>query len=105
VRDQVSGHRTAITAIVLGGHRAPVRLFFRRHGIGGFYHVRMRHKGPRGVFVGRIPARAATPDGIDYYIKVGRGRSYDPVLARHGQVYHGIGVQLPEIKHPLRPRL
>jgi hypothetical protein len=100
VRDQVSGRRTPVTAVVLGGSKgAPVRLFYRRHGIGGFYSVAMRRSGERGTYLGFIPARAVTPDGVDYFIKV--DGSLDPVRVGTPRVYHGIGVQLPLLRNPL----
>jgi M6 family metalloprotease-like protein len=103
VRDQVSGRATPVTAIVLGGpKKAPVRLFYRRHGGGGFYSVRMRHSGERGTYVATIPRRAVTADGVDYYIRV--GRTFDPVGAGARTFCHGIAVQLPELKNPLPRR-
>jgi hypothetical protein len=101
IRDQVSGRSTPITAIVLG-KKAPVRLYYRRHGRGGFYVKRMHRSGARGAYLGRIPGRAVTPDGVDYYIKVGRGRTFDPVGAGAGVVYHGIAVSLPELAKPVK---
>jgi M6 family metalloprotease-like protein len=101
VRDQISGVRTPITAVVLGGHGA-VKLHFRRHNKGGFYVVRMRKAGPRGTYVGAIPGKAVTPDGVDYFITA--GRTSDPGGASTGLVFHGIGVAIPIVKHPLVPR-
>ncbi|HEU5035197.1 MAG TPA: immune inhibitor A domain-containing protein, partial [Mycobacteriales bacterium] len=103
VRDQVSGRSTPVTAIVLGGHGpTTVRLFYRRHGSGGFYSVRMRPSGAHGAYLGRIPGRAVTPDGVDYFIKA--GASFDPIGAGARVLFHGIGVSLPEVAKPL-PRL
>jgi M6 family metalloprotease-like protein len=101
IRDRVSGKRVPITAIVLGRHVKGVKVYFRRHGGTGFYSAKMKRSGAKGAYLGYIPARAVTPDGVDYYIKVGRGRSYDPLLARSRVLFHGIGVQLPQVKNPL----
>jgi hypothetical protein len=98
IRDQVSGKRTPITAIVLGRDVGPVRLYFRRHGGTGWLSVVMKRSGERGSYLGWIPGKAVTPDGVDYYIKVGRGQTFDPSLARAGVLYHGFGVQLPEVE-------
>ncbi len=98
VRDQMSGRVTPITAVVLGGGKHAVRLYYRRHGQGAFYSVRMRHSGERGTYLARIPGRAVTPDGVDYYIKAG-GR-LDPIRAG-GRLYHGIGVSMPELARPM----
>ena len=103
VRDQISGVRTPITAVVLGGHGKPVvKLHFRRHNRGGFYVVRMKRSGARGTYVGYIPGRAVTPDGVDYYVTAGSTSA--PFGATKGLVFNGIGVAPPLVKHPLVPR-
>ena len=103
VRDQRSGVRTPITCVVLGGSGKPVvKLHFRRHNRGGFYSVRMKKAGPRGTYVGAIPANAVTPDGVDYYITAGSTSS--PYRATKGLVFHGIGVQPPLVKNPIVPK-
>jgi M6 family metalloprotease-like protein len=99
IRDQVSGKRTPVTAIVLGSDVGPVRLYFRRHGGTGWKVVTMKRSGARGAYLGWIPGKAVTPDGVDYYIRA--GRTFDPVLAGRGQLFHGIGVQLPEVRHAI----
>jgi M6 family metalloprotease-like protein len=101
IRDRVSGKKVPITAIVLGRNVKGVKVFFRRHGGTGFYAAKMKRSGAKGTYLGYIPGKAVTPDGVDYYIKVGRGRSFDPLLARSRVLYHGIGVQLPEVLHPI----
>ena len=101
IRDRVSGKRAPITAIVLGRNVRGVKLYFRRHDGTGFYKVKMKRSGAKGAYLGYIPGRGVTPDGVDYYIKVGRGRSFDPSLARGKTLFHGIGVQLPEVRNPL----
>jgi M6 family metalloprotease-like protein len=101
IRDRVSGMRVPITAIVLGRNVGGVKLYFRRHAGTGFYKVKMRRSGAKGAYLGYIPGKAVTPDGVDYFIKVGRGRSFDPSLARTRVLLHGFGVQLPEVKNPL----
>ena len=103
VRDQISGVATPITAVVLGGYGKPVvTLHFRRHNRGGFYAVRMHSGGVRGTYVASIPGRAVTPDGVDYYITA--GGTADPVGATSGLVFHGIGVAMPVVPHPLVPK-
>ena len=89
-------------SLVVLGKKAPVRLYFRRHGRGGFYVKRMHRSGARGAYTARIPGRAVTPDGVDYYVKVGKGRAFDPVGAGRGVLYHGIAVGLPELKKPIK---
>jgi hypothetical protein len=90
VRDQIAGLRTPITAVVLGGHSPVVKLHFRRHGHGKFSVVRMKKAGPRGTYVGYIPARAVTKRGVDYFISAAGTSS--PYGASSGLVFHGIGV-------------
>jgi len=91
VRDQIARVRTPITAVVLGGHGTPVvKLHFRRHGHGSFTVVRMKKAGPRGTYVGYIPARKVTPRGVDYFITAAGASS--PYGASRGLVFHGIGV-------------
>ncbi len=91
VRDQIARVRTPITAVVLGGHGAPVvKLHFRAHNHGKFRVVRMKKAGPRGTYVGYIPARKVTARGVDYFITAG-GTSA-PYGANRGLVFDGIGV-------------
>jgi M6 family metalloprotease-like protein len=101
VRDQVSGRATTITAIVLGGPKGgkqKVKLYYRRHGLGKFYKVKMKRKGP-GVYYAVIPGAAFTPEGVDYYIRA--GRTIDPFGSSKKPLYHGVGVSLPTISNPL----
>jgi hypothetical protein len=104
VRDQVSGRRTPVTAVVLGGHGKPkVTLHYRRHGRGDYFVRTMKHGSRRGTYTASIPGRAITPDGVDYYIEVRRGghRSFSPALAGTGKVAHSIGVAPPELANPV----
>jgi M6 family metalloprotease-like protein len=98
VRNRVSGLHVDIRAVVLGGAaNAPVTLFYRRHGKGGYYSVPMTKGREKGSYVGVIPGKAVTPDGVDYYLKAGSASTYDPPLARTGRLAHAIGVALPEV--------
>lgn len=97
VRDQLSGHATTISAVVLDGP-AP-RLHYRRHGQGGFYSVAMKRGAVKGTWIGTIPARAATPDGIDYYVRSGSTSS--AYGASGGPLYHGIAIAMPHVSKPL----
>jgi hypothetical protein len=90
VRDQIARVRTPITAVVLGGHGAVVKLHFRQHKHGKWHVVRMKKAGPRGTYVGYIPARKVSARGVDYFITAG-GTSA-PYGASRGLVYYGIGV-------------
>jgi len=102
VRDQISGVRTPITAVVLGGGKKVVKLHFRRHNRGSFYVVKMKKAGAKGTYVGAIPRKAVTPDGVDYFITA--GSTSTPYGATKGLVFNGIGVAPPLVKHPLVPR-
>ena len=98
VRNRVSGRTVDVRAVVLGGKSgAPVTLFYRRHGQGGYYAVPMTKGRERGAYAGSIPGNAVTPDGVDYYLKAGSSSTYDPPLARTGTLAHAIGVALPEV--------
>jgi M6 family metalloprotease-like protein len=98
VRNRVSHRSVAVRAVVLGGKAgAPVTLFYRRHGKGGYYAVPMAKGTERGAYLARIPREAVTPDGVDYYLKAGSASTYDPPLASTGQLAHAIGVALPEV--------
>jgi hypothetical protein len=98
VRDQVSGRKTPITAIVLGRHVGAVTLHYRTHGKSRYHVVRM-HPGGHGAYRGAIPGRVVTPSGVDYYIQAGRARhrTFGPSLARTHRLAYAIGVQLPEV--------
>jgi hypothetical protein len=99
IRDQVAGRATTITATVLGGKGKPkVKLYFRRHGLGKFYKVKMVRTG-KGSYSATIPGAAFTPEGVDYYIKA--GKTVDPYGTKKSPLYHGIGVALPMIPDPL----
>lgn len=101
-RDQVSGRATPINAVVLGGKpSAPVSLHYRRHNLGGFYEQKMTAGNEPGVVNGEIPRFAATPDGIDYYLKAGTATTYEPRMVAQAKLTYAIGVQLPEIIDPL----
>jgi hypothetical protein len=101
VRNKVSGKAVDIRAVVLGGAAdAPVTLFYRRHGKGGYYSVAMQRGTEKGTWSGVIPGEAVTPDGVDYYLKAGSHSTYDPPLARTGTLAHAIGVALPEVFDP-----
>ncbi len=92
VRDAVSGHAVPVTAVVLGGkHKAAPTLHYRRHGQGKFASVAMDPGAERGTWVAVIPARAVTPDGVDYYLQAGRTRS--SYGAR--RLFHSIAVAMP----------
>ena len=99
VRDQTSGTKTVVTAVVLGTKATP-KLFYRRHGSHGFYSVVMKRGKVGGTWVATIPGNAATPDGIDYYIAAGG------VTAPYGgggrPLYASIAGAMPTIKHPLK---
>jgi hypothetical protein len=97
VRDSVSGKAVKVTAVVLGGKSSTPRLYFRRHARGSFYSVAMRRGGVPGTWVGTIPARAVTPDGVDYYLRSGAARS--PYGGR--KLWHSIAVALPKVASPL----
>ncbi|WP_372734747.1 immune inhibitor A domain-containing protein [Nocardioides sp.] len=100
VRDQISGRSTTVTAIVLGGKGTPtVRLYYRRHGLGKFYSVKMK-RSAGGAYTATIPGKAFTPEGVDYYIKA--GKTIDPFGTSKAPLYHGIAVSLPEISKPLK---
>jgi M6 family metalloprotease-like protein len=102
VRDQVAGRATPITATVLGGKAgAPVTLNYRRHNLGGFHVQKMTGGDEPGTFNGELPTFAATPDGIDYYLKAGTASTYAPRGAGLGRLTFGVGVQLPEVADPL----
>ena len=102
VRDQVSGRKTHIRAVVLGGTAGqPVTLHFRRHGKGGYHQVAMTPGTRRGSYHAVIPERAITPDGTDYFIKAGANSTYDPPLAADESVAHAIGIALPEVANPI----
>ena len=91
VRDQIAHVRTPITAVVLGGHGAPVvKLHFRQHKHGSFRVVRMKKAGPRGTYVGYIPRRMVSARGVDYFITAGSTSA--PYGASRGLVFNGIGV-------------
>jgi hypothetical protein len=98
VRDQVSGRKTPVTAIVLGRHVGKVTLHYRTHGRSRYHAVRM-HAGGRGTYRAVIPGRIVTPSGVDYYIQAGRTRhrTFAPSLARTHRLAYAIGVQLPEV--------
>jgi hypothetical protein len=101
VRDSVSGHKVAITAVVLGGTGTVTpQLFYRRHDLGSFYSVPMKPGGEAGTWVAAIPARAVTPDGVDYYLTAGSARS--PYGG--GRLYHSIAVAMPVVANPLPPK-
>ena len=101
VRDSVSGRDVPVTAVVLGGRRGVTpTLYYRRHGLGTFYWVAMQRGGEPGTWVGVIPGKAVTPDGVDYYIKAGPTRS--PYGAK--RLFHSIAVALPVVDHPLPPK-
>ena len=99
VRDQTSGTKTVVTAVVLGTKATP-KLFYRRHGSHGFYSVAMSRGSVAGTWVATIPGNAATPDGIDYYIAAGG------VTAPYGgggrPLYASIAGAMPTVKHPLK---
>ncbi|MCW2844688.1 MAG: hypothetical protein JWN22_2604, partial [Nocardioides sp.] len=100
IRDQVAGRATTVTAVVLGGHGSrDVVLHYRRHARGKFYAVRMKPSGAKGTYVARIPGRAFSPEGVDYYISA--GRTVDPFGGLGGPLYHGIAVGLPTLTAPL----
>ena len=102
VRDQVSGRRTHIRAVVLGGTAGqPVTLHYRRHGKGGYHQKAMTPGTRRGSYYAFIEERAITPDGVDYFIKAGTGTTYDPPSAGDESVAHAIGIALPEQPNPI----
>jgi M6 family metalloprotease-like protein len=98
VRDSVSGKAVTVTAVVLGGKNATPRLYFRRHALGKFYSVAMRAGAVPGTWVGTIPARAITSDGVDYYLRSGAARS--PYTGGK-RLWHSIAVALPRVAKPL----
>jgi M6 family metalloprotease-like protein len=99
VRDQLSGRRTTISAIVLGGQRSArnggktVTLYYRTYGSRSFTAVVMRKSG-RNAYSATIPGKAATPAGIEYYIR--SGSSVSPFSPTKAPLYHGIGISLPK---------
>jgi hypothetical protein len=102
VRDQVSGRKTPINAVVLGGKpNRPVSLHYRRHNLGGFHEQQMTKGSEPGSYTGMLPPFALTPDGVDYYLKAGTATTYEPRLVALGRLTHSIGVQLPEISGAL----
>jgi len=101
VRDSVSGREVPVTAVVLGGKgKATPTLHYRRHDLGKFYSVAMQPGGEPGTWVGVIPAKAVTPDGVDYYIQAGSTRS--PYGAK--RLFHSIAVAMPMVQDPLPPK-
>ncbi len=56
----------------------------------------------KGAWHAVIPSAAITPDGVDYYLRV--GRMYDPRFAQANALAHAIGVALPEVPKPLPVR-
>ena len=97
IRDQVAGRAAHVTAVVLGGRAATPRLYFRRHLRGSFYSVAMRPGGVPGTWVGTIPGRAVTPEGVDYVIRSGAARS--PYGGKG--LFHTIAVAMPQVANPL----
>lgn len=99
VRDQLSGRATTISAIVLAGKNTSrsgnlaVTLYYRKSGSGAFTPVLMKPSG-RNAYSATIPGKAATPAGLEYYIKAGTTISpYGPTSA---PLFHGIGISLPK---------
>ena len=101
VRNRISGTATPIKAFVLGGG-GDGTLFYRRHGQGAYWSVPMTRGAFRGSRTGTIPANAITPDGVDYYLKI--GTAFSPRLAASGKLAHAIGVGIPEIPNPVGVR-
>jgi M6 family metalloprotease-like protein len=104
VRFTTSGHDTPVTAIVLGGTgNEPVTLFYREHGTDLFTTLSMTEGAESRSFQAIIPGADVTPSGIDYFVKAGTNTTYDPALAKGGDVYHAIAVALPERAAPAAP--
>ncbi len=96
VRDSVSGRPVVVTAVSIGA--TPPTVSYRRHNKGRFYTAVMKKRGPN-AWSFAIPARAVTPDGVDYFIRA--GKTYAPYGASGGPLYYSIAVAMPVVKNPL----
>lgn len=96
LRQTVSGVDLPVRAIVLGGKGRPsVRLYYRHHGTTAYTVVDMAPTGTTGGYLATIPAADVTPDGIDYFIKVGKS-TYEPRIAATGKVVDAVAVFMPD---------
>lgn len=101
LRQTVSGVDLPVRAVVLGGQEAPsARLYYRHHGTAEYTVLDMAPTGTTGGYLATIPAADVTPDGIDYFIKVGAS-TYEPRIASTGTVVNAVAVFMPEVSAPV----
>ena len=100
IRNRMSNTATPVMAFVVGGRSTPsATLHYRRHGQGGFWSLALTKGATKGSWHGVLPANALTPDGVDYFLRV--GGAYEPRAAATGALTHTIGVALPEVATPI----